>query len=793
MNGSSAQNRRVVWLSCLGLVLGTLLAYSPLFRCDFISYDDPDYVTHNPHVERGLTAEGISWAFVTRHTGNWHPLTWISHMADCQVYGLSPGGHHFSSLLLHVANTLLLFGVLRRLTGALWRSALVAALFAWHPLHVESVAWVSERKDVLSAFFWFLALGAYGRYAEKSKVQGPKSEVRGFYLLALLFFVLGLLSKPMVVTLPFVLLLLDYWPLQRSPELSERSVAVPWSKLVWEKLPFFLLAAIASTVTFFAQKSGGAVSSLHDVTFPQRLANAPIACIRYLRKMFWPSDLAIIYPLRDSWAVWQIIGAAFLLAAITLLAVATRRSRPYLFIGWLWFLGMLVPVIGLVQVGRQSMADRYTYLPLVGVFIMLVWAAADWLQCRSKPKLQVVPALVTVLLIGCTGLTWFQARTWRNSTTLFTHALAVKAGGAFAHADLGAALAGSGRLDEAVAEYEAALKLKPGNPIALLGLGLINARQGKDGPAMDYFGAALRSRPDYAEARYNIGLLLAAQGKTDEAIEQYKECLRLLPDVSEAHYSLANALVAQGKLAEAADHYRASLRLEPDAADAHNNLGAVLLHLGQPAEAVEQFQAALKLRPDFAEAEDQLGGALQKLGRGEEARRHFARAVQLRPDLAHARLKLGLLLAQQQQFDQARGQLERAVELEPTNDVAWYNLAGVLAAQGQWAAAARDFGKVLELKPGDVEAHARLGAVLAQAGQGAAAIAEYERAAQLSSHREPRILAALDQAYAQAGRWAEAIQTAQAAQAAAEALQQPALAEEAARRLERYRAGHGQE
>ncbi len=754
MMKSSVSQRASFRLICVGLALLSLAVYSRLLTCDFIDFDDPDYVTENQHVLDGLTLNGFAWAFRSTHAVNWHPLTWISHMADCQVYGLSPGGHHFSSLLLHMANTLLLFGVLRRLTGALWRSALVAALFAWHPLHVESVAWVSERKDVLSAFFWFLALGAYGRYAEKSKVQGPKSEVRGFYLLALLFFVLGLLSKPMVVTLPFVLLLLDYWPLQRSPELSERSVAVPWSKLVWEKLPFFLLAAVASFVTFSVQKSGGAVNSLEHLSFSQRVINALVAYALYLGKMIWPDRLAYIYPLRFSWPVWQVLLALGLLIAVTMLAVLFRRTRPYLLVGWLWFVGTLVPVIGLVQVGAQSMADRYTYVPLIGIFIMLVWLAGE-VACRRQEYRRFVWVGAFLVLAGCLARTWSQAGVWRNGQTLCTHALAVTARNYVAHVGLGIALGKLGRDEDALAEYKTALEIAPNDPSALA----------------------------------NKGHLFKRQGRLDEAIAAFQAALSFRPADAGLHYDLANALVARGRLAEAVEHYLASLRLDPDAADAHNNLGAVLVRLGQSTEAIEQFEAALKAQSNFPEAEDQLGSELQRLNRLDEARVHLAQAVRLRPDLVHARLKLGLLLAQQSHFDEAKAQLGRVTELEPLNSAAWYNLAAVLAAQGRWEEAAQDFGKVTELKPQDADAHARRGAALAQAGQREPAITEYERAAELTAHREPRILAGLDQAYASAGRFEEALAIAQQAQAAAKALNQPALAEEAAQRLERYRAG----
>jgi tetratricopeptide (TPR) repeat protein len=541
-------------------------------------------------------------------------------------------------------------------------------------------------------------------------------------------------------------------------------------------------------VTFLAQRSGGAVSSFHDVTLSQRLANVPIAYVRYLEKTFWPRNLAIMYPLPDSWPKWQICAAVLLLGAITILAASFRRSRPYAIVGWLWFLGMLVPVIGFVQVGLQSMADRYTYLTLVGIFIVVVWGVAEGLQAR-RPYTAIASAGAAILLTAFVTLTWFQARTWTNSVTLFSHALAAGAGGAVAHADLAEALADSGKLDGARAECEAALRLKPGNPAALFGLGLISSRETNAEQAVHYFQSALQNRPNYPEARYHLGLIYALQGRTAEAIEQYSECLRLAPDVPEVHYSLANALVSEGKMDEAVAHYRIALRLDPEAPDVYNNLGAVLLHLGNPADAVEQFQAALRLQPNLPQAEDQLGVALQKLGQLEEARRHFAQAVRLQPDLVHARLKLGIILAQQNQFADATVQLERVTELEPTNNVAWYNLAGIHAAQGHWNEATRAFGKVIELKPDDADAYARRANVWIQAGNAAASINDYDHAVELTHRRDPQILLSLALAYAQAGRLAEAIKVAEEAQKMATAQDQPRLTQEAGQLLERYRAG----
>ena len=763
---------------CLVLALGIGVGFASLINSDFVTYDDPTYVTKNGHVQGGLALRGIAWAFTTGHGGNWHPLTWISHMLDCQLYGLKPGGHHFTSLLFHVANTLLLFGLLRRMTGAFWRSAIVAALFAWHPLHVESVAWIAERKDVLSAFFFLLTLWAYvdGIKNEKLKIKN--------YLLALLFFALGLMSKPMLVTTPFVLLLLDYWPLKRDRK---------WPPLILEKIPFFVLAMVSSIVTFLAQQRGGAVMSLGALPFRERAANALIAYVSYLRKTAWPDDLAVFYPMSESFPAWQIAGAIIFLAAVTIAVALVRRQRGYLLVGWLWFLGTLVPVIGLVQVGFQAMADRYTYIPLVGIFIMLVWGIAD-LSVRWPRRACVLCGMTTLALAACLVQTWFQARTWQNTVTLFTHDLAVAGDNLVAHDNLGTALDKIGRTEEGIVHLKLAAQLAPDSPFPfpLNNLGWIYARDGKSDIANGYYQAALRNNPDF----------------------------------SPAHVNLAALFVSQKRWEEAAFHYQQSLRAEPDEPDVHYRLGDALVRLNKLDEALNHFQTALRLKPDFPEVESQIGGVLHTLGKLDAALHHYAEAARLKPDYAHAHLNQGVILAQQAQYGQASLHLLRAIQLEPTNGIARYNLACVFASQGRFNEAATAFAEVIRLKPDDADARERLGAVLEQSGNFAAAIGQYremirfnpdsvealralaailatnpnaalrngaeavrlaERANELTGHADPRMLTALDEAYAEAGRFEDAIKIAQQAKALAISNRQPALAEEAARRLESYR------
>ena len=533
-----------------------MAVYWPVRQFDFTNYDDTDYVTYNPAIQKGLTLAGVEWAFKTGHASNWHPLTWISHMADCGLYGLKPGGHHLTNLLFHTANAVLLFLVLLQLTGATWRSALVAALFAWHPLHVESVAWVSERKDVLSTFFWLLTMFAYAKYANESKIQGPRSKL--YYGLALLCFALGLMSKPMVVTLPFVLLLLDYWPLGRSAECGpptltsdvgvrgklrsaessepratqRRPLSLAW--LVWEKVPFFILAAVDCVVTFVVQKNGDAVVKTAALPFSARVANALVSYVLYLWKTVWPTKLAAPYPFSHSWTFWTAAGAGLFLIIVSVIVIGRIRAQPYLAVGWFWFLGTLVPVIGLVQVGIQSMADRYTYVPLIGIFIMLAWSIpGQWAKWPSPGLVfGAVTGGVLMVLLTCTEV---QLQYWRNSVTLFSHTVELTNNNILAEYNLAEALARQGDEDQAIVHYQKALAIHP-NPVeaqynsqtqAHFNLGLIYRSQKRWAEAESEFRAFLRDEPDEARAHAALAEALRAMGRTDEAAKESQTAARL--------------------------------------------------------------------------------------------------------------------------------------------------------------------------------------------------------------------------------------------------------------------------
>ena len=719
------------FLIALFLIVSIFAVFWQVRTHEFLKYDDQIYVTDNPHVKAGLTLKGILWAFTATHAGNWHPLTWLSHMLDCQLYGLRPAGHHLTSLVFHIASALLLFLVLSQMTGTLWRSGFVAALFAFHPLHVESVAWAAERKDVLSAFFWMLTMWAYVRYAERPGLNR--------YLLVLLWFVLGLLSKPMLVTLPFVLLLVDYWPLGRFQfgqpsghhKLSthnskdtgdQRSFAL---RLVLEKVPFFALAAVSSFLTFLAQRGGGAVASLGLLPLETRVANALVSYVSYIGKMIWPYRLAVFYPYPETFPMWQVAGAGLLLGCVSFLVILAARRRPYLMVGWLWYLGTLVPVIGLVQVGEQAMADRYTYMPLIGLFIMIAMGVPDMLSGWRYRRIGMAISaglLLSIFMI----VTWLQVRYWQNGVTLFEHSLEVTANNSISQFSLGIALDDQGKTDEAIAHYTEALRIKPDNVEAHYNLGIALAQRGKNQEAVAHFTEALQIKPDHANAHNNLGLILAQQGKTPEAIAHYKEALRIDPNNADAHNNLGIILGRQGKTQEAIAHYTEALRIDPDNADAHNNLGIILAQQGKNGEALAHFTEALRIKPDYAEVYNNLGIILAQQGKNQEAIPHFIKALQIKPDYANARNNLGLALARQGKNQEAIAYFAEALRIAPHNANAHNNLGLALAQQGRNQEAITHFTEALRIKPDYAEAHINLGLAYLTIGNKSSALEEYK-------------------------------------------------------------------
>jgi tetratricopeptide (TPR) repeat protein len=585
-NGKAISQSTTRWLVpvlCLVLAAITFAVFGQTLRHEFIDFDDGGDVYENRMVAQGLTLKGFVWAFSV-HSSNWFPLTWFSHMLDCQLYGLHPGGHHLTNVLLHTATVILLFLVLRQMTGALWSSAFVAALFAVHPLRVESVAWVAERKDVLSGLFFMLTIAAYVCYANELKGQSSKFKV--FYGLTILFFVLGLMSKPMLVTLPLILLLLDYWPLQRMESAT---------RLVMEKLPLLALCAGACAVTLWAQHEG--IQSAGTFTLSHRLSNAVVACVVYLGQMVWPARLAVLYPYpQNGLPAWEVTLAVMLVAGLSVVAWATRRMQPWLLVGWVWYLLMLLPVVGIIQVGAQAHADRYTYLPQIGIYVAVTWLIAQWRVSRLAVG-GLMAGVIAVLMVCA----WRQTAYWQNSETLWARAVACTTANSVAHRHLGTAFREKGRVDEAI----------------------------------NQFNAALHINPDDADAHNNLGTVFRQKGKVDQAIAEYEKALQINPALAKAHYNLGIALLQKGKAAEALNEYQKALQIEPANVQVRNNL-AWLLATGADAslrngqKAVELAQQANELSggsdPSIL---DTLAAALAEAGRFGDATRTAQKAMEL--------------------------------------------------------------------------------------------------------------------------------------------------------------------
>jgi len=565
----------------------SLAVFGQTIRYQFVNFDDDLYVYNTPAIQSGLTLKGIAAAFINQHAHNWHPLTTISHMLDCQLYGLNAGGHHATNVILHTIAVLLLFWVLEQMTGAIWRSALVAALFAVHPLHVESVAWVSERKDILSAVFFFLMLLAYSRYARAPSVMR--------YLAIVVLFAAGLMSKPMLVSAPIILLLLDYWPLRRfeQPSLIKGKTKASENdkqrrkirRLYLEKIPLFVLSAAACILTFVLQKrTAGAIPPL---PFLWRIQNAFVSYVIYVWKTLWPARLAVFYPHpNDTLAFWEVIFAILLLLAITAAVIVFRKQRPYLLTGWFWYLIMLIPVIGIIQVGEQGHADRYTYLPYVGLFVAVVWFAIGVATVRrSKPRVAVITGAAVSIILALAWVAFIQTSYWRNSEALWTHALAVTSDNDVAHNNLCYLCNDRGELDQAISHFESAARIRSGkrdphydlaSAYVQMNLGDALARKGRSDKAMVHYDEAIRLQPNYGDAYYNRGTVLFAKGRVDEAIADWAKALEMHPNDADAHTSLGNALLQKGSLREAIAQYVTALALAPEDPHSRNNLAWVL-------------------------------------------------------------------------------------------------------------------------------------------------------------------------------------------------------------------------
>jgi tetratricopeptide (TPR) repeat protein len=616
------------WIA-VALVALTVAAYSSVGSLGFVTLDDPQYIIDNPQVSQGLKWSGVQWAFTTGHASNWHPLTWISHMVDVELFGLNPGPHHLMNLLFHVLNTLLLFLFLRQTTGATGRSALVAALFALHPLHVESVAWVSERKDVLSTLFFLLTLWAYTLYTRDPALRR--------YTLVFVLLALGLMAKPMLVTVPFVLLLLDIWPLQRFRlESPERGTAM---KLVIEKLPLFALIVASSVITVLVQHEGGALNSLSQAPLDARIFNVLVSYVVYMVNMVWPVGLAALYPISKTIPFWQPLGAGILLVTISFGVLKFLRQYPYLTVGWLWFLGTLVPVIGIVQVGSQAMADRYTYIPLIGLFIIVAWGAYD-LLVRNTTKKAPITMIIALMIVGLATATWVQVQYWADGKTLWKRALAVTSGNARAHVAYGSILAKEGHHKDAAAQFSAAIRIQPNYAEAHNKLGVEFAETGRHNEAAFHYKEALRYRSDLGMANTNLGNALLAQGRPEEALAYYEKALQQDQDDPLALNGMGSAMDDLGRVDEAIALYRKALIANPRLSAAYNNLAAAFARKGLYKEAVTELDAALEIEPENATYHYNYAVLILQQGDIEMARQHFSEALSINPAYESARKAL---------------------------------------------------------------------------------------------------------------------------------------------------------
>jgi tetratricopeptide (TPR) repeat protein len=725
------------------LATGAVAAFGPAFRAGFISLDDPLYVTRNPHVRSGLTADNAAWAWTTGHASNWHPLTWMSLQLDATVWGDGPLGFHVTNLALHAANAVLLYVVLRVLTGARVRSAFVAALFAVHPLRVESVVWVTERKDVLSTFFGLLALFAYARH-----VAAPSA---GRYLTVALCLALSLLSKPMLVTLPFLLLVLDWWPLRRAA-----SPGV-WPRLVLEKVPLLILCVASCVVTILVQKAGGAVASLELVPYDQRLNIAVVAYATYLGLAVWPFQLAALYPYpTGAWPSERVALSVVLLLGSTALAVWQRRQRPYLLAGWLWYVGTLVPVAGLVQVGGQAYADRYTYFPLIGIALAVVWWASE---LSSRVGTRPVVAIGCAAVIGLAAVSWRQATYWLDDRLLWSRTVEVTG--------------------------------PNGMAVVNLGISLEKGRRDLAGAARQY-ARAVEILPNYAPAHYSLGRMLVEQGRVRDAIPHFEKAVKLNPRLGQAYNDLGSALSREERFDEAEVRFREAVRAEPDLAVAHRNLGGVLERKGQLDDALREYREAVRLDPADGNAQGRLGRVLAQTGDFTAAVDHLSEAVRLNPESGANQFNLGVGLELSGNERAAAEAFSRAVRLEPRTAPYRIRLGTALTRLGLVEQAKEHYGLALQLEPRWPDERVRVAWVLAtnpdsRVRNGGDAVLAGESACNAVQPTPARYLDTLAAAYAEAGRFSDATATAERAVAAAEAAKEAGIAQAISARLALYR------
>ncbi len=755
--------KKQLLLIYLFLAVATLLAFWQVNRCDFIDYDDPSYVTENIHIRHGITTEAIRWAFTTGHCSNWHPVTWMSHMLDVELFGLKPRWHHLTNLLFHIANTLFLFFVFHRMTKTTWQSAFVAALFALHPLHVESVAWVAARKDVLSTFFWMLTMGAYVHYVEHPRFRS--------WLAVFAFFALGLMAKPMLVTLPFVLLLLDYWPLQRFEQKTPaREIPVEINKpapankrkgessrkhpvqaivqdakpadrryqwalvrpLLIEKMPFFALAALSSIVTFIAQQKGGAVASLEGIPPGVRIANAFVSYIIYIGKTIWPENLAVLYIHPGWWPLWQVLGAVLLLIAVTLIVIREAKRFPYLATGWLWFTVTLVPVIGIVQVGLQALADRYTYVPLIGLFIMAAWGIPELFKNwrYRKEVLTALPALIFPCLFI---FTWTQAGYWRGNITLFDHALEVTIDNYVIQEHRGIAYAKLGNYRRAIEDYDRAIEINPQYSEAYNNRGVAYGKLGNYRRAIEDYDRAIEIDPECVLSYVYRGAAYLELANPGQALPDYDRAIAIDPENPDGYANRGAAYDKLGNYRQAISDYDRAIEINHEYAWAYNGRGASYAKLGNRSQAISDYDKAIEIKPEYAEARYNRGVLYQGLGNHRQAIEDYNRAIEIKPDYVEAYANRGAACGVLGNNTQAISDYDRAIEIDPKYAKAYYNRGVAYGELGNQNQAISDYGMAIQINHEYAEAYNNRGVAYAKLGNHEQAIEDFKTAARLNN------------------------------------------------------------
>ena len=658
-------------LICLLLAIAVVSVYGQMLGHDFVYYDDHQYAAENAHVKAGLTVGGLKWAFTTLYVEFWHPLTWLSLMLDTQLFGVAAGGYLFSNLLLHIFNAWLLFIFFNRSTGSVWQSSLVAALFALHPIHVESVAWIAQRKDVLSTSFWMLTMLCYCIYVER---PGP---IR--YLGVVLALILGLMAKPMLITLPFVLLLLDFWPLGRfNVTTSLNSFINSAFILLREKIPLIAIAGAAGVITYLAQQSGGGIKSVAMVSISDRIYNALISYVGYIVNMLWPFKLACYYPFPTDFALWRVGGSILLLVLITWVAVQSARQHPYLIVGWLWYLGTLIPVIGLVKIGAFAMADRYSYVPLIGIYVLVAWGLPE-LTARLPHRRALMAWFAALALIICMVATWHQVGFWQNKSTLFTRTLKVTSNNWFAHNALGLDFLKREKFDQAIEQFNKAMHIVPNYITTYINLGRTYAKQNNLSEAIRYMSTAERMNPAQADVHQSLGILYEQQGDSEKAVAHFSRALELGPETAIAHKHLGNLMAVSGKTDGAIEHYTRSLTLKPGDARVHYNLGLAFEKQGNDPKAAEQYRAALQINPKDANTYYNLANVMTRQKNYEAAIVHYQKALAIQPDFIPALSNLAYVHATKKEYERAIAVLMTLVDLQPDNPGNYYNLAGLYA------------------------------------------------------------------------------------------------------------------